>query len=740
MKVDQAFQILEIMAPAWHDKKPLATEKLFKALHHIQWLISENTWLTFFKASPKFNYSLEIIADKNQIRFRWLIPKPQIETITNLLLAYCPEFQLQIITNDLKLGKDSQYQTVINFDLKTKLEHSLNTPSELYEYDPLSYLTGSLTKLLDEELIIYQLLIRPVKKPASWLNQNYKSFLGLGRLIFSLLGKIASWLLSLNNPHHPKTQNISTPIDSPIFQTNIRLLIKTPDKNRLEAHQQSLISALSLFNSKQRQLKAYQINQDDQLEAFHDRQFKTKLLYLNTKELASLYHFPHSKVTSFEKMPRFLSKRLPPIKPLEGEKSQSIILGDNLYHQKRQALSLSAQERARHMYIVGATGSGKTSFLKHLIIQDIQAHRGLAVIDPHGDLAEEIIQHIPKPRFKDVIYFEPSNLNQKIKLNLLKLPDNLSPQEQIVIQDLRTEHLISVLRKVFYQSEFLDNHRIEYILRNTIQTAYTVLDPDLFTLFKLLNDNEYNRRIVRNLDNAYLKMFWQQEMNRAGGMQKVKMQAGATAKIGRFIFSPSVSSVFSAGDGYNLDLRKIINQKKILICNFSKGQLGEDSSKLFSASLLAQIQLAILEQVQRKENQRPAFYLYVDEFQNFASQSFIDMLSEARKYGLNLIMAQQSLQQNKAHLTDIILANSGNLIIFKTGSPADAKILLPLFEPLLSLSDIINQPAYNFYARLNGLTINLPTSGITKLVNSPSQTITKTQILKATDQTLQNLR
>ena len=225
--------------------------------------------------------------------------------------------------------------------------------------------------------------------------------------------------------------------------------------------------------------------------------------------------------------------------------------------------------------------------------------------------------------------------------------------------------------------------------------------------------------MIKALKDPYLKMFWRNEIGKAGVMQKVKMQAGVTSKIGRFIFSPSVKNVFNQDREDCLDFDEIINKKKILICNFSKGLLGEDASQLFSTTVLAQIQLTVLEQVAKKETKRTPLYLYVDEFQNFATRSFIEMLSEARKYGLNLIMAQQSTQQQADRkLVETILANVGTTIVFRTASPSDSKLLTPLLEPSASISDLINLPTYQFYAKINALKPQPPISVVTKLLPS----------------------
>ena len=459
------------------------------------------------------------------------------------------------------------------------------------------------------------------------------------------------------------------------------------------------------------------------MPAFFERQFarRQKSLYLSPAELAALYHFPNSKSSSYEAMPRFLSKTLPPTPKMLAATNHHILLGENHHQDQITPIGLSEEERKRHVYIVGGTGTGKTTLLKYQIVQDIRAGRGVAVIDPHGDLATDLLNYIPKKRINDVIYFNPADYKYPIGINLLQLPEGLEGDKLEHAKDIRTEAMVSVLRKVFHSDSEDIGHRIEYVLRNTIQTAFTVMEPNLFTLFKLLNDRFYNQQIVRVLKDPYLKMFWRNEIGRAGAMQKVKMQAGVTSKIGRFIFSTSVKKAFNTIGEDCLDFDALINKKRILICNFSKGLIGEDASQLFSTTVLAKIQLTILGQVAKKPERRKQFYLYVDEFQHFATQSFVEMLSEARKYGLNLIMAQQSTQQQgNSKLTEILLANIGTALVFRTGSPADTNLLIPLFNPFLLESDLTNLSTYNFYTRSNAIDTLPPVSGLTKLLDPPS--------------------
>ncbi len=367
------------------------------------------------------------------------------------------------------------------------------------------------------------------------------------------------------------------------------------------------------------------------------------------------------------------------------------------------------------MYIIGGTGNGKTTMLFYQILQDIRAGNGVAVLDPHGDLAERILRYIPEERVNDVIYLNPDDLAYPIGMNLLELSPNLEGDDLLREKDLITEATISVLRKIFSEDDS-GGHRIEYVLRNTIQTALTLEDPTLFTIYELLNDAKYRRKVVKTLEDKNLKDFWNNELGKAGDMQKVKMAAGITAKIGRFLFSASARRMIEQPKS-TINFEDILAGRKILVCNFSKGLLGEDTSALFGTTVLAKLQTASLRRARIKQGERTPYYLYVDEFQNFATTSFVQMLSEARKYKFFLTMAEQSTsQQDEQRLVDIILANVGTVVCFRSGSPTDERLVIPLFMPFIQQGEIANLPAYSYYVRISAVNAQEPMSGVTVVV------------------------
>lgn len=430
---------------------------------------------------------------------------------------------------------------------------------------------------------------------------------------------------------------------------------------------------------------------------------------LSVEEVASIYHFPYGTIVN-EGVAKTLTTTLPA--PLGFRSGQfDIVLGKNHYRGSTTPIGLSASERERHLFIVGGTGTGKTTLMKYAIVQDIRNGKGVAVVDPHGELAQELLAYIPEKRIADVIYFNPADLSYPIGLNILEIPEGIEGDQLLDAKDFITETVVSILRKTF-SDDAIGGHRIEYILRNTVLTALTVKNATLFTVYDLLTDNSYRRSIVDGLEQEWLRNFWHDEFSKAGDYQQVKMISGVTSKIGRYLASISASRVLGQ-EKSTINFDEILDGK-ILICNLAKGLIGEDTSEILGIALLAELQLAAFRRIKRKKTDRNPFYVYVDEFQNFATTSFSEMLSESRKYKLFLTMAEQTTsQQNDAKIVGTILANAGTVVSFRTGNPADERLMLPLFRPYLHESDIANLPPYNFYMRASATKSQEPLSGET---------------------------
>ncbi|HSW96253.1 MAG TPA: helicase HerA-like domain-containing protein [Candidatus Saccharimonadales bacterium] len=423
---------------------------------------------------------------------------------------------------------------------------------------------------------------------------------------------------------------------------------------------------------------------------------------LTVSELSSLFHFPYHGTTETEDMVNTKSDVLPtPLSFKQPVSHFDTIFAKNTYGERETPIGLTMDERRRHVYILGATGTGKTTLLQTMIQEDIEHKKGVAVIDPHGDLIEKLLPLIPKNRIKDVILFDPSDLDFPIGINLLELPKGLHGSELEKEKDLIASSLVSIFLKLYPAQS--SRHRMEYILRNATLTALETEKPTLFTIQKLLSDDIYRNSIVKTLTDEVLTLFWDKEFKQLGSYQKADAITPVTNKIGRFLTSP-LSKYILGQETSAIDFADIMNNGKIFLCNLSKGKIGEDTSALFGALVTAKIQLTALKRVHIPEKQRKDFYLYIDEFQNFATPSFAEIMSEARKYHLNAILAHQTMAQiDDKDLVKIILANTGTIICFRTGSSFDEDFILPSFRAKLQEGDIANLPSYHFYIKSSAI-------------------------------------
>jgi type IV secretory pathway TraG/TraD family ATPase VirD4 len=358
------------------------------------------------------------------------------------------------------------------------------------------------------------------------------------------------------------------------------------------------------------------------------------------------------------------------------------------------------EERRRHTYMIGATGTGKTTLLLQMIYQDLINGKGLAIIDPHGDLSKRILEIIPKNRLKDVVYFNPYDIEYPIGLNFLELPKGLSTVEKEREKDFITSSLISIFHKL-YDARY-SGPRMEHILRNVTLTALELENPTLFTIYELLTNRKYRKQVVDMLNNQVLKAFWKNEFNAQGSFQRAEQISPITNKLGRFLTTTMTRNILNQTKS-KLDFNEIMDNKKILLCDLSKGKIGEDNSFFLGSLIIAKLELAAFRRINIPQNNRIDFFLYVDEFQNFATTTFAQVLSEARKYRLSAILAHQNTVQLESDLLDTIIGNSGTIISFRTSSPKDEDKILPVFSPQVEEGQIANLPSYHFYIKINAL-------------------------------------
>ena len=752
---------LEITPPMWVDKTPEATEQLFSVVHGMY--AARKSKDRLLRRTPVLSF--EIVSTKAQgIRYLIQVERLHAEKIKKAVAAYIPEAKVEEIETS-----EEKNTVVVEFKQTGHYVLPLTLISSLARHDPLSYVTNAMTKLEDDEKITMQLVVSPTRlreagKLARKILGNEDILRSIGGKNFRFLNRLSDTMNKLlagatnltgevyngmtSSSYRSKNddrnsafkdqvakrqrpartlsafelelmESMHQKVMQPLFKVDLRVIVSG---EKAGEHLNALRTSLDGYSVPLYQSLKIKINcpmlVNRRLSLALQRLpalFRRQSLILSASELAALYHFPSNRISRTDNLSTSLSRTLPAPVSLKSGARLAVAFGENIHHGIITPIGLTEAERERHVYIIGGTGNGKTTMLFFSILQDIRAGNGVAVIDPHGDLAERILRYIPKERINDVVYINPDDFAHPIGMNLLELTPSLSGDELLREKDLVTEAAISVLRKIFSEDDS-GGHRIEYVLRNAIQTALTLEKPTLFTIFELLNDAKFRRKVVKNLGDKNLRDFWSNELGKAGEFQRVKMAAGITAKIGRFLFSASARRVLEQPVS-TVSFEDILASKKILICNFSKGLLGEDTSTLFGTTVLAKLQTAALRRARISQENRTPYYLYVDEFQNFATMSFVQMLSEARKYKLFLTMAEQSTsQQNEQRLVDIILANVGTVVCFRSGSPTDERLVLPLFSPFIQQGEIANLPAYSYYVRIAAMQAQEPMSGMTIVV------------------------
>lgn len=368
--------------------------------------------------------------------------------------------------------------------------------------------------------------------------------------------------------------------------------------------------------------------------------------------------------------------------------SEVTVFAETTFRNRRLKFGIKTDDRRRHMYLIGKTGMGKSTILENMIVADIRSGHGVAVVDPHGDLAEKIMQFIPSERVKDIVYFNPTDTEFPIAFNIV---ESVDPKTRHLV----ASGLIGVFKKLWADSW---GPRLEYILRNAILAVLDYPNSTLLSVIQMLSDKDYRKKVVEAALDPVVKAFWLKEF--AGYADKFASEAVSPIqnKVGQFLSSSLIRNIVGQTRS-SIDVRKVMDEGKILIMNLSKGHIGEDNSALLGAMMITKIQLAAMSRVDIPEKERRDFYLYIDEFQNFSTESFATILSEARKYRLDLIIAHQYIEQLTDEVKAAVFGNVGTLINFRVGA-VDAEELVKELAPIFVEEDILNLPKFEFYIKL----------------------------------------
>ena len=486
------------------------------------------------------------------------------------------------------------------------------------------------------------------------------------------------------------------------FEANLRVVVSSTSREAAASHLRNVLSSFmqysqSPFNGfRVLHVPPARVIKDFIFRAMRPRLFHKMLL--NTEECASIFHLP-TKFTQVPNLKWLESKRAPaPTNvPTEGP-----LLGINTYRGVKTEIRIARDDRRRHMYIIGRTGTGKSEFMKNLARQDIQAGEGVAVIDPHGDLVDSLLSYVPKERADDVILFEPFDMDRPMGLNMLEVRNDEE-------KDFAVQEMIEIFYKLFPPE--MIGPMFEHNMRNVMLTlmADREYPGTIAEIPRMFTDQNYQKYKVSKVSDPVVRSFWEQEMAKTTDFHKSEMLGYLISKVGRFVENEMMRNIIGQSHSA-FDFREVMDQKKILLINLSKGKTGEVNSKLLGLIIVSKLQMAALSRADIPEDQRHDFYLYIDEFQNFVTDSLATILSEARKYRLNLIMAHQYINQlvntdNNTKIRDAVFGNAGTIASFRIGVE-DAEIVAKEFAPVFNEFDVINIDRYNAYVKLmiNGST------------------------------------
>ncbi len=671
-----------------------------------------------FKGPSALSFEIVLPAIGEEVHFYLAVPLNYVEQAERQITGFLPDAKVERVQdynifNPLGASAGAYVTLSQSYYLPVRTYQNLET-------DPLNFITNAMSKLaFHGEGCAIQVLIKPDNswqdkaKQVAWEMKNGKTFQqahgGSHKNIFDTL-------LELFHPneekkegkdHKDKENRFHTVDEATIkaleqksskvgFTTNIRLVASALTQTRADAILTNLEGAFTQFQNPNYNgftvKRAKGKTLEKLLYAFSFRHFITNHgMILNTEELTSIFHFPTPYLET--KKIKSLKSRTAPLP--SGMSENGIVLGKNIYRGDEKEVRLAIDDRRRHLYIIGQTGTGKSVSMKNMIVQDIENGNGVCLIDPHGDAVEDVLTRIPKHRADDVILFNPADLERPLGLNMLEYGPKFPEQKSFIINEM-----ISIFDKL-YDLKTTGGPMFEQYVRNALQLIMS--DPEsgstLLEVPRVFSDPEFRKLKLARVTDPVTKAFWEKEAEKAGGEASLaNITPYVTSKFNTFIANEFVRPII-AQEKSSINFREVMDTKKILLVNLAKGKIGEINSNLLGMIITGKILIAALGRTDMAENDRKDFYFYIDEFHNFATDSISVILSEARKYRLSLTIAHQFISQLKENIKDAVFGNVGSIMIFRTGVE-DAEFLQKQLEPEFNANDIINLDNLNAYTKL----------------------------------------
>ncbi|MDA1168927.1 MAG: type IV secretion system DNA-binding domain-containing protein [bacterium] len=652
----------------------------------------------------------EIVARPNGgIVFYAGTERKYIDHLEKQIYAHYPEAEVTV-AKEYTTFHEQDTILVAALALRKKNYLPIATYKEL-EVDPMQALTGALAKIQDTDAAMIQYVFCVASK-----KEQRRAQVAASRTIKGKQADIASSSFSMSTLRSalvtsqadrdrkeqrasqitPRMQQRVDLVEAKMaeqqFLVNIRVVVAVHDSTDAERVFQAIISSFAQYDLPDLNQLRVRVppNKKKFLEQMIFRVPNTqKASVLSTTELASLYHFPLPTTAT----PNIIWRGAKAAPAPGGIPTSGVLLGNNIYRGIETPVYLAESDRRRHLYLIGQTGTGKTTMFLNMIVQDIQAGHGVGVIDPHGDLIEEILQHIPQERAKDVVLFDPRDKDMPLGFNILEAKD--SNQKDLIVNEV-----VQILQKLAAR---LNPESIgpmfEHYLRNALLALVEDENSTLLDVPRMLVDEKFRNAIIAKNTNPTVLQFWQQEFAQSQrGQMSADMLSYVISKLGRFISNETVRNIIGQAKS-SFDVREVMDNQKILLCNLSKGQLGDINSDLLGFVLVSKIQIAALGRANMPEHQRKDFYLYLDEFQNFTTDSIATILSEARKYKLNLNLTHQFIKQLDDPIRDAVFGNVGTILSYRIGVE-DGEFMEKQFAPVFTQYDLVNLHRFTAVIRL----------------------------------------
>ena len=693
---DDSGVVLLLQVPRTNDKKELAAEQMFASLHGLLTMPAAGG---LFARVKRERIGLEIAVRQRRIGFYIWTPSYLKSFVEEQIYAQYPTVQISEVP-DYASDASLHFATTLATEMKPTTNDVLPIKTfQSFEVDPLAAITATLAKFEEDEEAWVQLVIQPAAEQWHRKSEKYQaSMRGGGKTNASTLltafwsppGEGGSAAPKLADHQQVQVSGAETKSQKLAYESSLRIVYRgnvPPQHAKLRL--QSIIASYKQFNTTYLNgFTAKRITDDPFLVGLYRlREHNKHGFILNIEEVATVYHLPHTTVeTPFILWASSQTAEPPANLPVvTGEPTQDLSpVATTNFRGHDTVFGLKRGDRTRHLYVIGQTGVGKSGLLELLTISDIYSPYGFAVIDPHGDYAQHTLQRIPAERANDVIYFNPADTDFPMAFNPMEVYD---PK----LRTHTSSELVGVLKRMFENSW---GPRLEYILRYSILALLDFPDSTMLDIVRILTEKGFRKDVLRHVQDPVVRNFWEIEFASWNDKFAAEAVAPILNKVGAFTANPLVRNIIGQPKS-SFNIRRIMDENKILIVNLSRGLVGEDNAALLGALLVTKIQLAAMSRADVNVELRTPFYLYVDEFQNFATDSFATILSEARKYGLNLTVANQYTAQMTPEVKDAVFGNVGAMIAFRMGAD-DARSMQRYFEPKFLEYDLVHMNNRHF--------------------------------------------